>query len=132
MPNTEKAEGPRSFARFIEALGEGDVHSELSEELFELGRQLLAQSRARNASIKGTLTLKLKFVASAKGVVDIEHAIETKVPRPKSAGSTMWLTKAGNLSPENTRQQTLPGIREVAALPEGVHISIDNPAVKEV
>lgn len=127
----DKAEGPRSFSRFIEQLGEGDVHSELSEELYDLGKQLLAQSRARDTNVKGTLTLKLKFDANPKGLVDIEHAIVVSVPKPKRAGSAMWLTKSGNLSPENQRQPLLPGIREVAA-PAEAGRDLDKPAVKDV
>lgn len=125
-------EGPRSFARFIEALGEGDVHAELSQELFELGRKLLSQARARMANVKGTLVLKLKFDADPKGVVDIEHSVEVKVPKPRRAAATMWLTKGGNLSPENQRQQVLPGIREVTAPAAAPRELEDAPGVQEV
>lgn len=124
-------EGPRAFARFIEQLGDGDVHSELSEELYELGRQLLAQSRARMMDVKGTLTLKLKFKADPHGVVDIEHAIEAKVPKPKRARSTMWLTQGGNLAADNQRQPLLPGIREVA-LPADAVRELEPQQIKEV
>lgn len=124
----DKPEGPRAFARFIEQLGEGDVHAELSEELYQLGKTLLAQSRARDTNVKGTLILKLKFDANPKGLVDIEHSIDVKVPKPKRAGAAMWLTKGGNLSPENQRQPLLPGIREVAA-PADAGRDVDKPAV---
>lgn len=128
---TEKQEGPRSFARFLEQLGDGDVHQELSDELYELGRQLLTQARARLQEVKGTLTLKLKFKADPKGVVDIDHVVEVKVPKPKRAAATMFLTKGGNLSVENPRQPLLPGIREVALPAETVR-EVDAPSMKEI
>lgn len=128
----EKPEGPRAFARFIEALSEGDVHAELSNELHELGVKLRSTARNRMTTVKGSLVLKLKFAADEKGVVDIEHVIETKVPKPKAAKAMMWLTPGGNMSAENPRQPLLPGIREVS-LPAQTARDVDQPpAAKDV
>jgi hypothetical protein len=35
-----KEEGPRSFARFLENVGEGDFHQDASDALFDLGKSI--------------------------------------------------------------------------------------------
>jgi hypothetical protein len=104
-------EGPRSFARFIEALGQGDAHRQISDELFALGNSLQDESLARDVKVKGELTIKLKFVAHPNGMVATDYEVKRKDPTKSTTPGVMWLTKGGNLSSENVRQPELPGIR---------------------
>lgn len=108
-----KDEGPRAFARFIEALADGDAHDQLSNELHELGQRLLDESLKRDVAVTGELTLKLKLKADPKGMVGIAYDIKRKDPARRTSAAVMWLTGGGNLSPTNPKQPDLPGLREV-------------------
>lgn len=106
-------EGARSATRFIEAVADGQCAADLSHALHKLGLQLKQQAGAGAAKCSGELALKLKFNVEASGIVGVAYEINAKEPKSRTQGSVFWLTKGGNLSQENPRQTSLPGIREV-------------------
>lgn len=114
-------EGPRAFARFVEALGQGDAHREMSEELHILGNRLQDEALGRDRKVKGELVVTFKFTAHPNGMVATDYVIKRKDPTKSTTPGVMWLTKGGNLSPENVRQPELPGIREVRPAHDDVH-----------
>ncbi len=127
MTETEPAapgleEGPRPFSRFIAMLGEGEAHTQLSDDLHRLGEALREQAVARHRSVKGALTLKLSLVADEQGVVSVDYDITRKEPQPTRPRSIFWLTKGGNLTEINPRQQSLPlrDVKDVRVAPRDV------------
>lgn len=106
-------EGARAFSRFFELLCEGDAHAHASEELNKLGIVLQKESLARDAEVKGSMSITIKFTASPRGVVATNYELKTKHPAPKTTAGTLFLTPGGNFSTESHRQPMLPGMRVV-------------------
>ena len=106
-------EGPRSFAHHILTFSEGDLNAECSEELRRLLFNLHEDAMKRSKPSKGSFRLELTIEVSEAGMVGISPSIKTKAPEPKRRSGHMWVTKGGNLTHENPRQTTLPGLREV-------------------
>ena len=101
-------EGPRSFARFLEQVADGQAQLDLSDELYRLCLRLREEALAQTSAVTGELDLKLTIRVEPTGIVAIAYGIKRKEPAPKRPGSIMWLTEGGNLTPQNPRQQTLP------------------------
>lgn len=123
-----KDEGPRSFARILEGLNDGDAHRDLSDELFELVKKLQGEALARDTEVKGELMFKLALKAGPHGRVATTYEIKAKAPARKTSAGIMFMTKAGNLSLENERQPVLPGIRAVGPARE---LADDHAPAKE-
>lgn len=114
-------EGPRSFAHQIATMCNGATNIEASQELHDLLLALRAEAAARRKNVKGVFKLELHIEVNDDDVVAVAPSIKSKCPEPRRATSIMWLTAGGNLTPENPRQQELPGVREVP-----------RPAVREI
>lgn len=126
-------EGPRAAARFIEAIADGQCHSDLSDKINELGRALALETKTRNAASSGELALKLHFKLEPNGVTTVGYDITTKMPKPRNGTSIFWVTKGGNFVTENPRQPQLPGIREVPRQPDEVRsISVNEEPPRNV
>lgn len=106
-------EGARSATRFLEQVSDGQCAADLSHALHRLGLQMRAQIALRSDKVNGEIVLKLKFNAEPSGIVGVAYEINAKDPKQRTSASVFWLTKGGNLSNENPRQTSLPGIREV-------------------
>lgn len=109
----KKEEGPRSFAHFMAVLAGGKASVQVSEDLHVLLKALQDESLTRDANVKGSLTLILKFEAAPNGVVGIGFDVKTKLPPKRTATGHMFFTEDGNLSVQDERQPELPGLREV-------------------
>lgn len=105
-------EGPRDFSRILMLLDEGVAHCTLSEELQKLTRAVQTQAKARSKKVAGTLSLTLQLACDETGVVSIAYDVARKDPKPKRSQTLLWITKGGNLTEHNPRQQRLP-LREV-------------------
>lgn len=110
-------EGPRNFNVFLQNLAEGEAHTTLSAELFELGRKMQEEAHARGDKVKGRITINLGFVTEPNGIVSVGYDVTVKAPKPRRAVGTYWLTPGGNLSPEPVKQLKLP-IQNVAGATE--------------
>lgn len=122
----EVDEGARSATRFIEQVGEGQCAADLSHALHKLGLKLAHETRNRQSKAAGELVLKLKFVAEPNGIVGVGYEINAKEPKAATSGSVFWITKGGNLSNENPRQTSFPGVREVKRNPEVRELDVAN------
>lgn len=109
----ENEEGPRSFAHTIATFAEGELNADCSKELRDLLFVMHEEATRLEKPMKGSFKLELTIEVSEAGMVGIAPSIKTKAPEKKRRGSHMWVTKGGNLTHENPRQQTLPGLREV-------------------
>jgi len=112
QPPTEQEEGPRSFSVVLGNLDAGAVQNELSARLHTLVTELERRAYDSNLPAKGKLVFSLEVKVDPKGVAELIPTIGTKLPDPKCSRTVMYVTKGGNLAPENARQQKL-GFREV-------------------
>lgn len=110
-------EGARSFSRFVEMVADGAMVSEASEALHKLVCSLEDDALETHSTSKGELTLKVKIAVEPNGVVSIVYDLKAKEPVPTRPKGVLWLTKGGNLTPHNPRQQKLP-LREVGGTEE--------------
>lgn len=112
----EKQEGPRSFARFIETLADGNAHADMGSELFELIKNTQVQAKLRGQTLKASMTVSLKFNVAPLGTVGVSYDVSTVEPKRQRLGDTLFITKNGNLSKQDERQSTLPGLlRDMSA-----------------
>jgi len=109
MSESPTTEGPRSFAVFLQQLGEGTAHTELTTEMRDLLVLLHEEARSQGdaGSAKGKLTLTIDFKVEAKGPVAIGWNVATREPKPVRAEDHFWLTPGRNLSRDNPKQQKL-------------------------
>lgn len=105
-------EGARSFAVALQAIDEGCLHAEASEELQKLVVHLQDHAIRYGRDAKGELVLKIGVAVSASGLALVAGEVVTKTPKRAKRGSAFWLTAGGNLTPENPKQQKLP-LRDV-------------------
>lgn len=127
-----KEEGARSFARFLQYVGDGEAEPELSKKLNALMRKLSEQSDATRQPKKGRIVLTLDFKCEPGDIVHIGWDVKVKEPEESRLGSTMWLTRKGkNLTPDNPRQQKLP-LREVGGPGEAQDVGGDAAEVRSV
>jgi hypothetical protein len=113
MGMSEQHEGPRSFSVFMHELSEGEAHGEASQKLHELVNKMQDAALDQGKEVKGEFTLSLKLKVDPRGTASVDYTIKAKAPDRHRLRATLFVTKGGNLSVENPRQQTLP-LREVA------------------
>lgn len=106
MSETKQA-GPRSFAVFVQQLGDGDLNAELSDQLHQLGAALQEESRARSDAVVGGLTFKLKAKCDPRGVVHFTWDVKMERPKPKRCGASVWVNREGNFVHDNPKQASL-------------------------
>lgn len=116
MAKTEAktGEGPRSFARFLENVGDGDFHRDASDGLFDLGNAIQDLALRTETKIKGKLIITVDMSCDPRGVVGVNVDVQVKKPKVKHAAAQAWITKNGNVVFEHPRQTVLP-LREVGA-----------------
>ncbi len=118
MDPTNK-EGIRPFDAMLRTLDDGSVHDELSTTLHKLVGELYELAlNGGGKVVKGELDLRLKIAVSPNGSAALAAEIKHKTPKPTRVPSLLFLTKGGNLSTENQKQQKL-NLREVPATKEG-------------
>jgi len=132
MTKEMKLEGPRSFARFIENVGEGDFHRDASDGLFDLGNAIQDLALRTESKVKGKMTIVVEMSCDARGVVGVTVDVQVKKPKVRKAAAQAWITKGGNVVFEHPRQTKLP-LREVGGI-EGVEVVLvpGNKTVKEI
>lgn len=123
-------EGARSFARFVEGLGDGDMLADTSEALHKLSSALQDHALFVNDKAKGTMTIKIKASCDPRGVMGFDYDVEVKTPKRKRAPAQAWVTKGGNVQFENPRQPALPFVREVSIKRE--ERDVDDGAERQV
>lgn len=125
-------EGPRSYSRFLEMLDDGEAHTTVSEDLHELTKTIRDEALARHGSAAGSITVVINLKCDEVGTVEATYESKTKLPKRKSSKTIVWLTKSGNITPENPRQQKLP-LREVPGGRSDVRdLGDDKPNVREI
>lgn len=104
--------GPRSFSVLLQKLADGDAHTQLSEEVLRVTKEIQARAKESSSAQKGSVTFTLKFAGDDAGMLDMSYDIKTTLPKAKRARTTMWIDKTGNIVDANPRQIEL-GLRSV-------------------
>lgn len=96
----------------LESLNDGVLIHELSLESFKMIKMLIADADAAGAggSAKGEITLTLKYEVGNDQTIEIIPEIKKKEPKKRRNSTMAWVTRAGNVSFEYPRQDTLPGV----------------------
>lgn len=125
-------EGPRSFTRFLAMVSSGEAESQLSYELFELGKRLQEQCKAQFRKVAGELKLTVRLIADTNETVAVLYKIDAKAPKPLTTPALFWLTKGGNLSEKDTRQLELRPREVPSQARKARDIADQAPAPREV
>lgn len=64
---------------------------------------------------KGKVTLTLAYTLDKQLAMSLEGDVKFEKPKAPKASATLWTTADGTLTPQNPRQPSLPGIRDVTA-----------------
>lgn len=104
---TPAADEVRPFTQFLYEQQNGNLHSELSEELQALVAACMEHQK------QGTLVLKITVKPMSNGVnVTVSDEVKVNAPQPDRADSLFYATRAGNLSRRNPAQPELPNIND--------------------
>jgi hypothetical protein len=106
----------RSFGLVLQALDEGTVHGDVSEDLYKLNTALMKHAESFGKA-KGTITLTLTLTCERGGTCDVSADVKTKAPRASRAKTVLWMSKHGHLTNSNPRQLELGVPRAVPARP---------------
>lgn len=109
----EEGEQPRDFSHFFNSLDDGNAAAEASVALQDLVKETAAKAAARMKPLVGTMTVTLAVAIDETGVSRVTYEIKAKPPKHKTQPSTFWVSKGGNLTPNNPRQVEL-AIRDVS------------------
>ena len=101
-------EGTRSFTRVLDQINHGQAQVDMSEELQEVCTSLMKQARLHKAEVKGKMTVTLDLLMTPHGEMRITCGSKSGINKPKSHGSTTWVTDQGNVTFKNPRQTELP------------------------
>ncbi len=101
-------EGPRSFAILLNKLADGDAERDVSQELHKLLKELVHQATTQNREVKGSLELKLKFVADPRRTMKIGYDIKRTDPAKPRPSAVMFVTPGCNLTEDSPRQEQFP------------------------
>lgn len=97
----------RSFAQFVQAVQDGELHGDLTRELPELIASL-NDARANNGGKpKGRITITFDFALDGNGAVDVNADYAVKTPKLQRSKSVFWTTVENLLSRRNPRQHEM-------------------------
>ena len=116
---------PRSFARLLLEIGEGEAETELTEKLNKLLVKLEEEAERTNGAAKGKIQFELSMQVAANGTVSINYSSKVTEPKPVRPNSVMFL-KDGHLQRESPRQMNMyptevPRNQTVADIMEGAN-----------
>lgn len=124
-PEQEDESVSRSFPIFVTQVRDGEISAELSEKLGKLLDELTNRAEMGGVAV-GELKVAFKFKVDNRGVVNIVHDAEIKLPKLKPAIATMWMDKNGRLVAENPRQTKL-ALRAVEAKKTRKQVDVIRP-----
>ena len=101
-------DGTRSFTRVLDQINFGQAQVDLSEELQDCCSTLMKQARHHKSEVKGKMTVTLELLMTPHGEMKITCNSKSTINKPKSHGSTTWVTDQGNVTFKNPRQTELP------------------------
>jgi hypothetical protein len=98
---------PQKFCEYVEELGHGEIHRELSERLLEVTQSIRDITVSERGKVKGELTLKLSFTGEGSGM-QVKGEIKIKKPKFELGTAYMFIDdETGHQVSEEPRQQKL-------------------------
>lgn len=123
---------PVQFRDFLFELGEGEAHQQLTDLLARVTKAMRLRALADHRAVKGQIKLTITLVTDEQLVVGAKWDADFKEPKPPKPGSTLFLDKFGNLTPQNPKQQQLPGVLRDVTARRGAVRDVTDPATGEV
>lgn len=113
----------QSIAEFL-AKSVPDLEEEATDALNDLVHATTETGKAGELIIK----IKMKPVGGKAGQMEIDADVKTKLPAPTRGKTLLFATPDNNLQRTDPRQQTLDGVRDVAAESEAQKALRQTPA----
>lgn len=103
----------RTADQILAMLDNGDfLHNFLTEHA-ELIVAMSNHQIAHGGKVKGKVTITLNYTLDKQLSMNVEGDVKFDKPKAPKASATLWTTADGTLTPQNPRQPSLPGIRDV-------------------
>lgn len=97
----------RTFSLLIAGLEDGQLNSDLTDQISEIVARLHDTERDQGGSPSGILTVKIGFKLDG-GVIEIKGAYTTAMPKEVRPKSVYWATPNNNLTRRNPKQREFP------------------------
>lgn len=101
-----KPEIARSFSWFLQQIGDGALHRELTSELRELCAAMNQYVQDFRGAPKGKIVLTID-VKYDKGAFEVLGQFKVTKPKAPPAGAIMWSTPDNNFTQENPKQLSM-------------------------
>lgn len=116
MPNDQPFE-LRTADQILAMLDNGDFLHGFLEDHAALIIAMHNHQMQHGGKVKGKVTLTLTYTLDKQLTMSIEGDAKFDKPKAPKASATVWTTADGTLTPQNPRQPSLPGIRDVTPAP---------------
>jgi len=103
----------RTADQILAMLDNGDFLQNFLAEHAELIIAMHTHQMNHGGKVKGKVTLSLAYTLDKQLTMNIEGDVKFDKPKAPKASATLWTTADGALTPQNPRQPSLPGIRDV-------------------
>lgn len=107
----------RTFNTFLADVEDGQIHTDLTDDLRDLVATLQAVGLETGGRTSGEITLKLKLKLDGRGI-DVVADIATRKPKMPRRRTTFFATEDNRLQRQDPRQQTMPFKTVSAPTPE--------------
>ena len=114
MPNDQPFE-LRTADQILAMLDNGEFLQNFLTEHAALIIAMHSHQMQHGGKVKGKVTLSLAYTLDKQLTMNIEGDVKFDKPKAPKASATLWTTADGALTPQNPRQPSLPGIRDVSA-----------------
>lgn len=132
MPETPEKDRPVQFRDFVFDLGEGEAHQQLTDLLARITKAMRVRALSDHGKAKGELSIKVTLVTDETLAVSAKYDINFKEPKAPRPNSILWLDAHGNLTPQNPKQQQLPGVLREVPRHGGAPREVLAPATGEI
>lgn len=72
----------------------------------------------QGGKVKGGFTITVDYTLDRQLSLAVTAEAKIKLPKKPKASASLWITAEGMLTPQNPRQPSLPGIRDVTPGPQ--------------
>jgi len=104
----------RSFSWFLQQIGDGSLHHDLTNELREMATAMNQYVQDFRGAPKGKIVLTLDFKLD-KQAFEVSGSFKITKPKAPAAGAVMWTDKANNFTQQHPSQMQLfpAGVRSL-------------------
>lgn len=99
----------------------GDFLSRFMEDHKDLILQMHQAQMEQGGKVRGGFTISVDYTLDRTLSMTIAAEAKIKLPKRPKASAALWTTADGMLTPQNPRQPSLPGIRDVTPPTQFTH-----------